>query len=91
MTKTCPFMSYRDKYYNEVFCQEEECALWDEARGCCCFMTQALAAFPHVSHSTSNKDSGKPYIINPSSYCKTDAVSDKTIQIESVPFGAPYN
>ena len=44
MTKTCPIMSFRDKNYEEIFCGEKECAWWDEERGQCCILTQALAA-----------------------------------------------
>jgi hypothetical protein len=51
MTKTCPIMSYRDKYYNDVFCKEEECAFWDESKSQCCMKTQALATAAPVSHS----------------------------------------
>ena len=44
MTKTCPIMSYRKDNWNDIFCMEQDCALWDEERNQCCILTQALAA-----------------------------------------------
>lgn len=89
MTKYCPIMSYRYKYCNEVFCKEEECAFWDETKGCCCFKTIALAAAAKPSVKTGN--TAQAYYVPPSSYCKTEAVSDKTIQIENIPFNTLYS
>ena len=89
MTKTCPIMSYRKEHYDEMFCQEEECALWDEVGGCCCFKTLALAAAAKPSVKTGI--AAQACYIPPSSYCKTEAVSNKTIQIENTPFNTPYN
>lgn len=43
MTKTCPIMSYRKDNWNDIFCMEQDCALWDEESGQCCILTQALA------------------------------------------------
>lgn len=44
MIKICPIMGFRDENYEEILCGEKECAWWDEERGQCCILTQALAA-----------------------------------------------
>ena len=51
-------MSFRDEHYEEIFCGEKECAWWDEERGQCCILTQALAA--------AGKPSVAPVIMQPS-------------------------
>lgn len=44
MIKYCPIISYQKQYSDERNCMEEACAFWDEERGQCCILTQALAA-----------------------------------------------
>ena len=44
MTKRCPIMSKQTESHSKVYCFKNECALWDESRGQCCILTQALAA-----------------------------------------------
>lgn len=44
MTKRCPIISNREKSWGEEDCLKGNCALWDEERGQCCILTQALAA-----------------------------------------------
>lgn len=44
MTKRCPIISNREKSWGEEDCLKGNCAWWDEERGQCCILTQALAA-----------------------------------------------
>ena len=34
--KICPMMTGRGKYFNTIYCYEEECAWWNEETQCCC-------------------------------------------------------
>ena len=44
MIKRCPIMSKQNESHSKIYCIEKECAWWDEERGQCCILTQALAA-----------------------------------------------
>lgn len=77
MIKHCPIMSGREKSYSEKICIEKECAFWDEEREQCCIKTMALAVAGKTSGGSSS--TAQAYYIPPSSYCQTDAVSDKII------------
>lgn len=74
MTKCCPIMSGREKFYSEKVCIEKECAFWDEEREQCCIKTMALAAA--VKPSGKSGSTAQAYYIPPSSYCYTDASSN---------------
>ena len=73
----CPITSYQKQYQSGTECMEEACAFWDEERGQCCIKTMALAAAAKPSCGSS--PTTQAYHIAPSSYCQTDAVSDKII------------
>ena len=60
MIKYCPIISYQKQYSDERNCMEEACAFWDEERGQCCILTQALAA--------AGKPSGEPNISRQAEY-----------------------
>lgn len=73
----CPITSYQKQYQSGTECMEEACAFWDEEREQCCIKTMALAAAAKPSGGSS--PTAQAYHISPSSYCQTDAVSDKII------------
>lgn len=73
----CPIISYQKQYQTGTECMEEACALWDKERGQCSIKTMALAAAGKTSGGSS--PTAQPYYISPSSYCQTNAVSDKII------------
>lgn len=77
MTKRCPIISNREKSWGEEDCLKGNCALWDEEREQCCIKTMALAAAGKKDGGSS--PTAQAYHISPSSYCQTDAVSDKII------------
>lgn len=66
MLKHCPFMSFRSAY-EEIYCIEEKCGLWDEERNQCCLKTQALAAAakPSVETKPIYFDIGHPPLQDP--------------------------
>lgn len=51
MIKYCPIMSYQTNHDNEVFCMQNECALWDEKLKQCAFKTIAIAVAAKPSGS----------------------------------------
>lgn len=73
----CPITSYQKQYQSGTECMEEACAFWDEERGQCCIKSAALAAAGKKDGGSS--PTAQAYHISPSSYCQTDAVSDKII------------
>ena len=73
----CPIMSYQKQNYDKIYCIEKDCAFWDEEMNMCCIKSAVVAV-------TGKKDGGssptaQAYYISPSSYCQTDAVSNKII------------
>ena len=73
----CPITSYQKQYQSGTECMEEACAFWDEERGQCCIRTMAITLATKPSGGSS--PTTQAYHISPSSYCQTDAVSDKII------------
>ena len=77
MTKCCPIMSYQKQYSDQKYCMEKLCAFWDEEQGQCCIKSAALAVAGNKGGESS--PTAQAYHISPSSYCQTDAISDKII------------
>ena len=73
----CPITSYQKQHQSGTECMEEACAFWDEERGQCCIKTMALAVAGEKDGGSS--PTAQAYYIPPSSYCQTNAVSDKII------------
>ena len=73
----CPIMSYRKQDYDKIYCIEEACSFWDEERGQCCIKSAMIAAAAKPAGGSS--PTAQAYYIPPSSYCQTNAVSDKII------------
>ena len=72
----CPIMSYKNQNYNKIYCIEETCAFWNEEMKMCCIKSAMIAA---AKPSGGSSPTAQAYHISPSSYCQTDAVSDKII------------
>ena len=71
----CPIMSYRKQDYDKIYCIEEACSFWDEERGQCCIKSAMIATAAKPAGGSS--PTAQAYYIPPSSYCQTNAVSDK--------------
>lgn len=73
----CPIMSYKKQNYDKIYCIEETCAFWNEEMKMCCIKSAMIAAAAKPAGGSS--PTAQAYYIPPSSYCQTNAVSDKII------------